>query len=575
MSGEIASEVGKLIEQQFKDLEFALSGGEAYIAQFQAEHKDALTETFQPQGMAKVEQALRKELDEERWGPLWSLINEKKASLSRTLQKVEELLGRKPDSAVEVTTAAGRRCEELSSKWSEIKKQAERLSQHVSTEELRSWNMTLDFGPPDGKSEEIAKKALDNGRISQGSILEALRELKMSKTHSGRRPGSKNIEGNGQDITLGLCMLPQQTAAITVGFKKNPYLVRLLVAYFRREHPGEAVTSITVSRNLKLDAHVDDNLGNSYVITLGNFVRGGLWIDQDGKIDEDSEDEYREWTAPEKLPKQGQKGAKDYEKGEHVQGVVLKTHGLLREFNAYYLHKTEDWEADGASDHCDRFTVTYYVSRAVTSAEKASRINLDKMKYELAVAGMVWPTPDQLAMYNSRRSRETHYKKALRPLQQAPQPKRSEDCSQASAEQSKELVAAQKSAIKLLEVNSNQKGGLGTEEVEKHTKRLRTKIGKLNEELKTKSFQLLDKMLQRPGDNGGTFQAKTPGTWRVFVIEVLVVLKMAQKDIQELQVKHRLQDSANSASIDVQKSYAELERVKAEWSGTRLRKRKR
>ena len=142
MSGEIASEVGKLIEQQFKDLEFALSGGEEYIAQFQAEHKDALTETFQPQDMVKVEQALRKELDEERWGPLWSLINEKKASLSCTVQKVEELLGRKPDSAVEVTNAAGRRCEELSSKWSEIKKQAERLSQHLSTEELRSWNMT-------------------------------------------------------------------------------------------------------------------------------------------------------------------------------------------------------------------------------------------------------------------------------------------------------------------------------------------------------------------------------------------------------------------------------------------------
>ena len=93
------------------------------------------------------------------------------------------------------------------------------------------------------------------------------------------------------------------------------------------------------------------------------------------------------WKAPEKLPKQGQKGAKDYEKGEHVQGVVLKTHGLLREFNAYYLHKTQNWEPDGASDHCDRYTVTYYVSRAVTSAEKFSRINLEKMKHELAVAG--------------------------------------------------------------------------------------------------------------------------------------------------------------------------------------------
>ena len=41
-----------------------------------------------------MEQVVPEELDEERWGPLWSLINEKKASLSRTLQKVEELLGR-------------------------------------------------------------------------------------------------------------------------------------------------------------------------------------------------------------------------------------------------------------------------------------------------------------------------------------------------------------------------------------------------------------------------------------------------------------------------------------------------
>lgn len=47
--------------------------------------------------------------------------------------------------------------------------------------------------------------------------------------------------------------------------------------------------------HLRSSFPIQDNLGNSYVITLGNFVRGGLWIDQDGKIDEDSEDEYREW----------------------------------------------------------------------------------------------------------------------------------------------------------------------------------------------------------------------------------------------------------------------------------------
>jgi len=557
MIGEITSEVEKFIEQKWKDLEAELSRGEEYIEQIQAEHQEALSETFQPEEMAKVQQALRKAVDahEEKWGPSWSHISEAQTSLSRAFQKVQELIGRMPDAAINVTNAAGRRLEELSRKWSAIKKQADRLSQHLSMEELRSWNMTLDFGPADGKSEEIAKEALENGRISQGSILEALRQLKMPKTQSGRRPGSKNIEGSGQDITLGLCMLHQQTAVITVGFKRNPYLVRMLVAYFRREHPDEAVTSITLSRNLELDAHVDDNLGCSYVITLGNFARGGLWIDQDGQIDEDSQDEYCEWTAPEKLPKQGQKGAKDYEKGERVQGVVLKTHGLLREFNAYYLHKTEKWEPDGASDHCDRYTVTYYVSRAVTSAEKASRINLDKMKYELAVAGMVWPTPDQLAMYNSRRSRETHYKKALRPLQQAPQPKRSEDCSQASTEQSKELVAAQKSAVKLLEVNSNQKGGLGTEEVEKHTKRLRTKIGKLNEELKTEAFQLLDKMLERPGE-GGTFQAKTPGTWRVFVLKILELLQFP--DVEDHRTRHRLQAGSPSIGADVENSLSAI-----------------
>ena len=39
----------------------------------------------------------------------------------------------------------------------------------------------------------------------------------------------------------------------------------------------------------------------------------------------------------------GMQGAKDYEKGEHVQGVVLTTDGLLGEFNAYYLHKAENW----------------------------------------------------------------------------------------------------------------------------------------------------------------------------------------------------------------------------------------
>ena len=47
--------------------------------------------------------------------------------------------------------------------------------------------------------------------------------------------------------------------------------------------------------HLRSSFAIEDNLGCSYVITLGNFVRGGMWIDRDGQIDEDSQDEYCEW----------------------------------------------------------------------------------------------------------------------------------------------------------------------------------------------------------------------------------------------------------------------------------------
>ena len=47
--------------------------------------------------------------------------------------------------------------------------------------------------------------------------------------------------------------------------------------------------------HLRSSYPIEDNLGHSYVITLGNFVRGGMWIDQEGQIDEYSEDEYCEW----------------------------------------------------------------------------------------------------------------------------------------------------------------------------------------------------------------------------------------------------------------------------------------
>ena len=55
----------------------------------------------------------------------------------------------------------------------------------------------------------------------------------------------------------------------------------------------------------------------------------------------------------------------------------------------------------------------------------------------------------------------------------------------------------------------------------------------------------------------GTSQEKTRETWIVSVLPVLEMLKMAQSDMEDLQEKHRLQDSA-STDADVESSIAAL-----------------
>lgn len=45
-----------------------------------------------------------------------------------------------------------------------------------------------------------------------------------------------------------------------------------------------------------------------------------------------------------------------------------------------------------------------------------------------------------------------------------------------------------------------------------------------------------------PSRTGGTFQEKTPGTWRVSVLKVLVLLRL--RDVGDLREGHRLQAGA-------------------------------
>ena len=127
--------------------------------------------------------------------------------------------------------------------------------------------------------------------------------------------------------------------------------------------------------------------------------------------DEDEADRDEILTISESVTKGA---AKDYEEGEKVAGVVLNTHGMIREFNAFYIHKPEDWFPDD-DGRCERYTITWYVSRAVTAAGLGAR-DQEKITRELSQAGMIWPSQEYIQRCKAVRERDAQYKQACRPL---------------------------------------------------------------------------------------------------------------------------------------------------------------
>lgn len=447
MAGEeLGDAVSHLVSQHLKDLEDAVSASERYIEEFKATKRSTFVPN--PEQLAVAEEVLREVLEkhERRWAELKAGVDYVHEKLKQNFQHLTSLLGRLPDAALSVLDEFGKRVGHLEDEVATLALQAEQLSQRVSQEQLQRWGVTLNFGDALAPSEEIAKDALEWGKISQGALLEALRQLKMGKVRPGRRRGSKCIE-EGADVTFGLYTTGQQgNASITNGFRENPYLVRLLTAYFRRHCEQAGVqaflTSITVSKDLKL---TDDNLGLGMLMSLGSFCGGGLHIDKHGQVDEDEEDREEVLKVSERVTK----AAKDYEPGEEVVGVVLKTHGIMREFNAFYLHKPEAWTPkDG---QCERFTITWYVSRAVTL--ELGRTHRDKLARELEQAGMIWPSEDHIQRCKTMRYRDMQYKQAcrpLRPLRLTPAPHIAESAMVLHEdEQDKQTDAARQALVKI------------------------------------------------------------------------------------------------------------------------------
>ena len=69
---------------------------------------------------------------------------------------------------------------------------------------------------------------------------------------------------------------------VTVASHSNPELLKLLIRMLR-SHPeaaGFQFTSIIVNRDFASKAHIDrGNKGDSFIIALGDFEGGGLWVE--------------------------------------------------------------------------------------------------------------------------------------------------------------------------------------------------------------------------------------------------------------------------------------------------------
>lgn len=562
--------------QQF----FAVTAGEAEAALSKAEK--CLTELSQAASevpeevdagqLAQVEAQLRKLANIEVLNDVTSSVEGFESALSAA----KSLFGAVPEAEAlllhfrSFLQELDRRQKDLAASMT---KRLDAVTQRITKSQLQEW-MELDAGAPRTESERLAKASLEEGRTSQGALLEALSVCELKSLKPGSRPGAED----GKGVTLGLYTYGNAGKAdLTKATKDHPYLLRLSLAHYR-QLCDDPVTSVTIGEDVVTGGHIDNNLGTSKILTLGEHTGGGLFVDKDGICDEatarDVEHEHEVEVAC-------HKGGKPYRAGDKVLGSIICAHGQLRTFDAFYVHWTQPFQGK-------RFTITYYISRAAGDcpAEQAK-----KFAFQLGKAGGKWPTALQLQCLLDAKASDKAFRKICHPADlikrlgptgsqsSAPVAAAAEEGSvaveappegKAALEEEGEeespavVLAAKKAALDLLAVSSNNKGGDGTKMVTDQRDFLLKKISKLsNDRLKGHIRELLEAMLIRNSQSHpeGTFQAKTSGTFRVFVLEVLKLLDVPRKEINELRESHKLTLKHVNASEDTKRALRKVEKI--------------
>jgi len=126
------------------------------------------------------------------------------------------------------------------------------------------------------------------------AVFEALEKEVFPESHR------KNVREEGDDTKmLGMCLGVTshytKGAQVSAATRHRPGLARLLCSFARKEIPDFHFTSIQVNKDYQAAMHVDkNNLGPSWIVGLGNYTGGWLWMDTHGEMGH-ATDVRRKW----------------------------------------------------------------------------------------------------------------------------------------------------------------------------------------------------------------------------------------------------------------------------------------
>jgi hypothetical protein len=210
--------------------------------------------------------------------------------------------------------------------------------------------------------EDFCCKVVKHGR---SAISAAVVERALGMADVPLSANRKNVIPKGKDAIKGaVCGLFVFADLIGVSSfsRRFPWLTRLLVAFCHKEQPGFKFTSIQVNVNYASRPHVDrNNLGESFIIGLGKYTGGSLWVHSDNGS--------KAHTLDEDIT-----GAPMYKKGDTYMGRDTNIHHRWTRFDGNRLHCTRPFCGT-------RFSLVYFTCDRYAESSLQVREELKGMAF--------------------------------------------------------------------------------------------------------------------------------------------------------------------------------------------------